>query len=176
MHVISCSYQAQMELFQRVVRSVEGIVFCCRAQMQRQTSSGPILSCHTVFTLGWAQASVWSWQAGFRGGKQENGSLALCVSSLTPTLCLNVLWKAAVLFAFDKSLTFTGCVEFALAGPLFKYPLPAKIQSAHLWVWKGVRDVRLIFFYDKPPKYFSCWKMDLIPCVCVAVTLEYSLV
>ncbi len=99
---------------------------------------GPILCCHTVFTLGWAQASVWSWQAGFRRGKQENGSLALCVSSHTPRLCLQALWKAAVLFAFDKSLTFTGCVEFVLAGPLFKYPLPARIQSAHLWVWKGV--------------------------------------
>ncbi len=134
---------------------------------------GPILCCHTVFTLGWAQASVWSWQAGFRRGKQENGSLALCVSSHTPRLYLQALWKAAVLFAFDKSLTFTGCVEFALAGPLFKYPLPARIQSAHLWVWKGVW-YHLIFWWAT--KVFLLLKDGSILCICVEVTLECRLV
>lgn len=32
------------------------------------------------------------------------------------------------------------------------------------------------FFFDEPLKYFSCWKMDLRLCVCVAVTLECRLV
>lgn len=162
MHVISCSYQAQTELFRGHVRSVEGMVFCCRAQMQRQTSGGPILCCHMVFTLGWAQASVWSWQAGFRGGKQENGSLALCVSSHTPSLCFKALWKAAVLFAFDKSLTFTGCVEFALARPLFKYPCLQESKALAYECGKECEMLDWSFFFDEPPKYFSCWKMDLI--------------
>lgn len=82
-------------------------------------------SCAVPQYLRWVEPKRAS-RADRQASEEENMRTEIWLCELR----LHALRKAAALSAFDKSLTFTGCVEFALAGALFKYPLPARIQNA----------------------------------------------
>lgn len=85
----------------------------------------PALQHHNIFRLN-SQLCVWICQADCRAEKKSRGtglSVCVCVCVSTPSHHL----MSTAHSAFDRSLTFTGCIEFGLACALFEYPLPGRI-------------------------------------------------